>query len=378
MLIILPPSIVEKLVALGWGDEINQIPDYDALTTHKLVKIPQLLTERSKLHPVSLREISLTCHMHQVWKNISKPLIEYMEEMKAKRLAREWAHLLAQRKLSAIKLLQAYKVINAPFTAVMPEPRDFYAFDRIKEILDQPTDVNVDVKSFLHLLPELGDMVEHWRGVITATFVQAVKADITRIRHYADELDDDNALGQHENGSQCVKDSDEAIPECVKLACTVYSCIDCEEDQHRLDDMDLPGHLIGSFYKLPLSSQPPQTNPLWFPRVLGHRCLTKPRGFSLIDNDMLEPELAWPLCYRKQWSCELIKVDEDASTVAEAIVKACGMNPKVATPDDMDILDARLECLECLIPGVEDPSHMVFGWRSAVRTIWFVYLTIYC
>jgi hypothetical protein len=45
-------SIIEKLVALGWGDEIDKIPACDALTNHKLVKAPQLLTERSKLDQV--------------------------------------------------------------------------------------------------------------------------------------------------------------------------------------------------------------------------------------------------------------------------------------------------------------------------------------
>ena len=202
--------------------------------------------------------------------------------------------------------------------------------------------------SFLHLFPELDDMVENWRRVITAKFVQAVKADITRIRRYAGELDDGNALGQNENGSQSVNDSEEANPDCVKLACTVYSCIDCEEDLRRLDD-----------------------SYLWFPHVLGHPCLTEPT-----EDRSLELELgSWQL--RKKWSCEMIKVDEDASTAAEAIVEAFGMNSKVATPDDMDKLDARMECLECLIPEVEDPSRIVFDWRSAVRTIRFVSLIAY-
>ena len=51
-----------------------------------------------------------------------------------------------------------------------------------------------------------------------------------------------------------------------------------------------------------------------------------------------------------------------------AIVEACGMDPSIAKVDDMDQLDARLECLACFVPNVEDPSHIVFGWRSAVRT----------
>ena len=321
-----------------------------ALTNHKLVKTPQLLTERSKLHPVSLHEISLTCDIHQVWKKISKPLIEYMEEMKTKRLARKLADLMRQRRSSAIKLLKAYKVVNASFTAVMPIPLEFFAFDRIKEILDRPTYVDVDVMSFLHLLPELDDMVENWRGIITAKFVQAVKANITRIRPDADELDDDNALGQNENGSKCVKDADEAIPECVKLACTVYSCIDCEDDQDCLDDS-----LVGY---------------LWFPEVLGHRCLTKPRSFIQASDDFLEVQLG-SSPYRKQWSCELIEVDEDASMAAAAIVEAFGMNSKVATPDDMDKLDARMECVDCLECLAPWENRIVFDWRSAVRPLRF-------
>ena len=42
-------SIIDKLVALGWGDEIDKIPEDDALANHKLVKVPQLLTDRSRL-----------------------------------------------------------------------------------------------------------------------------------------------------------------------------------------------------------------------------------------------------------------------------------------------------------------------------------------
>jgi hypothetical protein len=60
-------------------------------------------------------------------------------------------------------------------------------------------------------------------------------------------------------------------------------------------------------------------------------------------------------------------VDGKACEAAMAITEACRMDPRTATVDDMDQLDARLECLECLVPNVEDPpTHIVFGWRSAV------------
>jgi hypothetical protein len=62
----------------------------------------------------------------------------------------------------------------------------------------------------------------------------------------------------------------------------------------------------------------------------------------------------------------LIKIDDKASEVAETVIEACGMDPKYAYADDMDDLDARLECLACLQPGEGTQSHHVFGWRSAV------------
>jgi hypothetical protein len=163
-------SIVDKLVALGWGDEIHKIPGYKALTTPKLVKVPQLLTERSKFHPC-WRQCLLPDVAHPtVWAKISGTMVEYMEKMKAERLARELEQLHTQRKLDAIKLLRAYKAECAPFTDVMPEPLDFCAFGPIKEILDQPPDINVDAESFLHLMPELDGMVEEWRRMILTKF----------------------------------------------------------------------------------------------------------------------------------------------------------------------------------------------------------------
>jgi len=46
---------------------------------------------------------------------------------------------------------------------------------------------------------------------------------------------------------------------------------------------------------------------------------------------------------------------------------ACEMDPRTATVDEMDRLEARVECLACLVSDVENPSHIVFGWRSAVK-----------
>jgi hypothetical protein len=41
-------SIIDKLTALGWGEEIEKIPHIDDIGNHRLVKQAQKLTERSK------------------------------------------------------------------------------------------------------------------------------------------------------------------------------------------------------------------------------------------------------------------------------------------------------------------------------------------
>ena len=283
-------------------------------------------------------------------------MIEYMEEMKTKRLARELIQFHGQRRVSAIKLLRAYKVAAAPFTVVMPESVDFCAFIPIKEILDQPTDVNVDAESFVHLMPELGGMIERWREVITAEFVQEVKGGIKSL--------DANTGGRRKIGSRPVENLDESILQRIKLASTVYKCTDCAEEKNYPDLLygsQLPDSFYESMSRLPLwAKEPFYVNPLWYPRVLGHRCLTKPSGFTLEESLELENVPG----YRKLWSCELIAVDKRASKAAKAVVEACGMNPRVATADDMDNLDARLECLKCY---PDDPERIAFGWRSAVR-----------
>jgi hypothetical protein len=278
-------------------------------------------------------------------------MIEYMEKMKAKRLARELTQLRTQRTLDAIKLLRAYKAKCAPFTNVMPEPLDFCDFGPVREVLYEPPDINVNSESFLHLMPELDGIVEEWRRKILKKFVQEVKVGIV---NRSIKLDD--------NPVDLDAASDESILQRIQLACTVFACIPCEDIQGF--DPLFPDYFIVLSSNPPTMSRSLQTRPLWFPRVLGHRCLTKPRRCGLADDATRLDTLP---CHRQRWFCgRVIKVHQEACEAAVAIIEACEMDPSIATVDDMDQLDARLECLACLVPNVEDPSHIVFGWRSAV------------
>jgi len=135
-------AIVEKLKELGYEKDLESIEYPDSLDDLKLVKQPQRLTER-------------------IWKNIQGPIIEFMEAMRAKRLAREFANLIRARKKTAIAILHTFSA--SQFNEIMPRPTDFYSLAPIKAILDQPADVNVDESSFAHVIPLLPVIIDKWR-----------------------------------------------------------------------------------------------------------------------------------------------------------------------------------------------------------------------
>jgi hypothetical protein len=281
-----------------------------------------------------------------------------MEEMKAKRLALELASLQRKLKMRAIILLQAHKTFCAPFSGVMPEPLDFFAFEPIKQLLDNAND---DTEASMDVIPNLGGMIENWRAEITAEFLKGVISNIN-IAESSVKLDN-SALGEKEAELESIEDPDDSNRRHMKLASTVYRCTSCHS--RPLTDWTNSSSITADISStFPWSSRAPNCNPLWFPRVLGHRCLTKPSGFDLTAQ--YPTRLDFLHSYRKKWSCELIKIDDKASEVAECVIQACGMDPRNAHADDMDDLDARLECLACLDPVEENPNHYVFGWRSAV------------
>jgi len=129
-------SIVDKLTALDWGDEIDKIPAWDALTTHKLVKVPQLLTDR-------------------IWANISGPIIEYMEKMKVNRLACDLEKLRPQGILDVAELLRRYKTKCAPFTNVScPNCSTSVRSGPIKEIIEpHPSNSRTSFRCRVQFIP---------------------------------------------------------------------------------------------------------------------------------------------------------------------------------------------------------------------------------
>ncbi|KAJ7070706.1 hypothetical protein C8F01DRAFT_391282 [Mycena amicta] len=270
-------AIVAKLAVLGWAAEIEGLLPSDDLRNHRLVKSPNPLTERT-------------------WKTIEPELILYMEEMKKKRLAREFAALVVTRKNAASKVLRTFKRSQLPWTEVMPGVADFHEFPPIVALLQEPAHATVDEHSFEALLPDLPTLIATWRGGIIEKLLKRHK-----------ELDP----GQEAE---------------LQLAKCVFKCNECRS-----------GGGLSLFLGL-TSARMSNSGPLYWPRVLSHRCLSHLPDF-----------LPWMLGTVKpiEWAASSLEFDRATSEIVVKIVTACGLDPEKTTVDDMDRADARLACLRC-------------------------------
>jgi len=310
-----------------------------------------------------------------------------MEEMKVLRLGRERKALVISRKHTAISILRAYKISQLPFTEVMPEPVDFCAFPEIQAILELPNDVDVDDSSFAEVVPLLSAVIGRWRAQIIQKFAARVRQAHEDEQTYGKQNQDLAEIGTLEPNNQSQDPSVEDHAggtaeveydpiEKMKLAITVFKCRKCGEKYrnwpYRLGSIGLACH------KPPAIAD--MTYPLFYPQVLGHRCLTRletldPAEYYQSDLSLgLEIDTSrygnWDaLCVRQNWDCRCLAVDAKAGERVAEIVATCGLDPATATAQDMDTLDARVGCPNCATVERSEPNVArltCLGWREAV------------
>jgi hypothetical protein len=371
-------AIIEKLTELGWGPEIEQIQDRDDLSHHRLVKQPIRLTPR-------------------IWANIQDEMVAYMVQMKNKRLERERKALVISRKGIAVSILRAYKISRLP-TDVVPEPMDFCAISQVSDILELPTETEVTEDTFGPIVEKMDELVGEWRTQILATLVQKVKDSLYSQKHRVNRLTDtaDSTLVGSIAGSSSADPmgkgkakaverqpsvpDDSRIIQDLSLATTVFNCRCCNPrfgTFYGLYDSDFSSDTDSALseddldpWDFGLARRRPRANPLFFPMVLGHRCLTKQHAFNW-DNPDGDPtkQYDYPLGNRTRWACHLLQVDEKAGKMAANVITTCGLDPKGTTVAEMDQMDHLLVCLECLEWSDEEWDEAdapVFGWRAAV------------
>lgn len=331
-------------------------------------------------------------------------MVSFMERMKTQRLERERKALVISRKRIAVSILRAYKISRFPLTDVMPEPMDFCAISQVLEILELPTETQVTENTFAPVVEKMDELVGEWRTRILGSLVQKVKdslyphrprvnrlsetADSTLMNNTASPSADPTGKGKAKDVEPSIPDDSQIIQD-LSLATTVFSCKCCNprfgtfcDSTTLTSDTDSTSSEDDFFDSWGFGLGPcrprSRSNPLFFPKVLGHRCLTKQHGFNW-DNPSGDPtkQYDYPMGNRTRWTCHLLQVDEKAGKMAANVVTTCGLDPETTTTVEMDQSNSQLACLECLEWSDDEwdqAEAQVFGWRAAVSSI----LTLCC
>jgi hypothetical protein len=158
-------SIFAKLVEHGWGPELDKLNAYypRPLLDHPLVKQPKDLTVRSAYDFHSIRIPLQQLTTFPVWKNIMPKLVDFMEDIKAKRLQRERLAAVNKRCQTMATILNNY-LLTRPLTEVIPCIADVCEMKEIKSIIeDTPIEVEVTAKNFTTIVTELPRLIDEWR-----------------------------------------------------------------------------------------------------------------------------------------------------------------------------------------------------------------------
>ncbi|KAF7374995.1 F-box domain-containing protein [Mycena sanguinolenta] len=139
-------AIVERLTALGWGEEIL-LHKYE-FSYHKLVNQPKKLTDR-------------------IWKNIEAPLVELLTDLKAKRLAAVRARIMRERRLFAAQVYNKFREALPP-DVVCPAKIDVLQTEPFRVVIeDTPVDPEVEdiltEESFTAAISSLPEFSADWR-----------------------------------------------------------------------------------------------------------------------------------------------------------------------------------------------------------------------
>jgi hypothetical protein len=223
-----------------------------------------------------------------------------------------------------------------PWSEVMPEPADFCSWDDVQKILELPSEVDVREETFGQVMSILPELCHGWRRRIKLELAHHFKS-------------------QYPGGVIMLTEQD-AIAQ-LGLATTVFRCQTCDSLSHPSAG-PLSGH-----------------NPLFYPKVLGHECLTKPRrpdSFLLtFDDNFREPSMKIRSTHviRRRWTSLPLVVDPRFIEVVGRLILACGLDVATTTASAMDFHDFRLCCRDCVRRSRTDSGKLIikaFGWRSAV------------
>ncbi|KAL1714050.1 hypothetical protein EV715DRAFT_210358 [Schizophyllum commune] len=248
-------DIRKRLTELGWGQEISKQPRL--FNNHKLVTKSQKLTDK-------------------IWANIQQPLVQFMEELRAARLAREEELAIMRR---CRLLVDTYRKFCArkPRDAVLPSVGDIVTVDAVIRIIDDtPFDQDVSEDTFMAAIDSIPQSYfNEWRKKCDDALVAVLNTAPQYKKKRAKEAD-------------------------LQLATTMF----------RREKNGYPGTTIG------------------YPEILVSYVTT---------SSMLPLEGHFLLLSSHPWSAKHLVFAQD--TAARQLVELAGLDPRTATCQDMDERD---------------------------------------
>ncbi|KAF8206485.1 hypothetical protein K438DRAFT_1817283 [Mycena galopus ATCC 62051] len=239
----------------------------------------------------------------RIWKNIKDPLVEFLTQLKEKRLASDKVKIIKKRRLLAAELYGEFREASPPDVA-HPSKIDVLLTEPFRVVIeDTPFDPEeiVTEESFAAAMASIPEFAAHWR------------------RHKDDEL--------------------------VKIMQKVQP-----------DSVEADLYLATTFFN---SAGPyDHAEPLNYPTILAHSSATNFRYGTNGLNSLQDT------CAEEAWNASgVVKFHERAQRNARFVVEACGLDPDVTTSAEMDEINPALECLNCS----QESGRLVMRWVRATH-----------
>ncbi|GJE86832.1 hypothetical protein PsYK624_029150 [Phanerochaete sordida] len=148
-------SIKEKLIELGWGNELKRMKQ-QTLSSHRLVAQSKPLTER-------------------IWQNIQDELVAFMVDHQQDRLYKQHGKVVKERLLTMLKVAEAIHSFDLPG----PSPHQVaIAIPEVQQILRLPGDAVVTEDNFAFLSTVLPAFVTQWKKTATTHLADLINAKL--------------------------------------------------------------------------------------------------------------------------------------------------------------------------------------------------------
>ena len=301
-------SILERLKQLGYEREVSYFGSDRFRESRKKPFKP--LTDKGQL---SLNELFLDSKfiVHAIeWARV---LPQWLKTMNNYRRLRLDAVVHQPRRRLLVSEYDIYVTQRSPDTHLLPYVTEVARFSPFRNIIMAPEGTEMGEKPFASAFAQLPVLAEEWRKQLYVELAELVK------------------IPPHLS-------SQDASSRLVVTPSGVTNAASCKTN---LDKLHLACALFDSGG--------------------GHRLFTHPDVFLIstprqnhfnLDEDVSKSARS----IRDQFATGIKFLEE-----APYIVHVCGLDPSMATSDDMDRRNARLRCLVC-----KTPNTIVMNWRDAV------------